>query len=152
MIVKALASDAEKLTEIALKSKAYWGYTQEQIDSWKEDLIILPSHFKEWNGCKYLINDEIVGFYLLNRVNARTCFLEFLFIDPAFIGKGIGKKLIEHAIKSCRKNNCEVLNVLSDPNAERFYAKYGFKTLYQRESSIPGRFLPEMELEFEENN
>jgi predicted N-acetyltransferase YhbS len=78
--------------------------------------------------------------------------MEFLFVKPKFIGKNIGKQLIKHAIKSCRDNSCEVLIVLSDPNAESFYAKHGFKTIYQRKSSIPGRFLPEMELEFPENN
>ena len=88
---------------------------------------------------------------MLNRVNTRTCYLEFLFVKPKFIGKRIGKQLIEHAINSCRNNSCEVLNVLSDPNAESFYAKHGFKTMCQTESSIPDRFLPEMEIQFLEN-
>ena len=151
MIVSALVSDSEKLTQIALKSKAYWNYSKEQMQYWKEDLTIHPSHFDHWRGSKYVIDNKIIGFYMLNRVNSRTCFLEFLFVEPAYIGKGIGKLLIEHAIESCRKNSCEVLNVLSDPNAENFYAKYGFKVVYQKESSISGRFLPEMELEFSEN-
>ena len=152
MIVPAKPSDASTLTEIALESKAYWGYTKEQIESWREDLTILPEVFDSWRGSKFIIDTEIAGFYLLNRVNARTCYVEFLFVRPNFIGKSIGKKLIEHAIVSARTNNCEVLNVLSDPNAESFYKKHGFKTIYQTESSIPGRFLPEMELEFPENN
>lgn len=151
MFVDAQPSDAERLTEIAISSKAYWGYTDEQMDSWKEDLTILPSHFDEWRGKKFVVKDKIAGFYLLNRVNARTCILEFLFVEPNSIGKGLGKQLIEHAIEGCRNNNCEVLNVLSDPNAESFYAKHGFKTIYRKKSSIPGRFLPEMELHFLEN-
>jgi len=151
MIIPATPSDAHVLTEIALESKAHWGYTAEQMENWREDLTILPKTFESWRGSKYIIDEEIVGFYLLNRVNARTCYLEFLFVKPKFIGKNIGKQLIEHAIISCRTNSCEVLNVLSDPNAESFYTKHGFKTMYQKESSIPGRFLPEMEIEFPEN-
>jgi N-acetylglutamate synthase-like GNAT family acetyltransferase len=152
MIVPAKPTDANTLTKIALESKAHWGYTDEQLESWRDDLTILPETFDSWNGSKFVIDDEIAGFYLLNRVNARTCYVEFLFVRTKFIGKSIGKQLIEHAIVSCRTNSCEVLNVLSDPNAESFYAKHGFKTMYQTESSIPGRFLPEMEFQFLENN
>lgn len=152
MIVPAKPSDANVLTEIALESKAYWGYTAEELENWREDLTILPETFESWRGSKFMIDEEVAGFYLLNRVNARTCYIEFLFVRPKFIGKSIGKQLIEHAIISARTNNCEVLNVLSDPNAENFYKKHGFRTLYLTESSIPGRFLPEMELEFPENN
>lgn len=151
MIVKAVPSDAEILSQIAIESKAYWGYTAEEIESWREDLTILPETFKDWKGSKFIIETEIAGFYLLNRINSRTCVLEFLFVKPKFIGKFIGSQLIEHAIESCRTNSCEVLNVLSDPNAEAFYAKYGFKVISQHESSVSGRFLPEMELEFPEN-
>lgn len=151
MIVPAISSDASVLTKVALESKAYWGYTKEELKSWKEDLTIQPETFDSWRGSKFILDEEIAGFYLLNRVNARTCYVEFLFVLPKYIGKGIGKQLIEHAIESCKTNSCEVLNVLSDPNAESFYAKHGFKTIYQTESSIPGRFLPEMELEFLKN-
>ena len=152
MIIPAKASDATMLTEIALESKAHWGYTIAQLDSWREDLTILPETFDSWRGSKFMSDTEIAGFYLLNRVNARTCSLEFLFVKPKFIGKNIGKQLLEHAIACCRANGCGVLNVLSDPNAEYFYAKHGFKTLSQKESSIPGRFLPEMEFQFTENS
>ncbi|WKD85893.1 dTDP-fucosamine acetyltransferase [Polaribacter huanghezhanensis] len=100
------------------------------------------------SGCKFTIDTEIEDFYLLNRIDSRSCVLEFLFVKPPFIGKNIGGQLIEHAIKSCRTNSCKVLSVLSDPNAVAFYEKYGFKTISLKESSVPDRFLPEMELEF----
>ena len=90
MFIDAQPSDAERLTEIAISSKTYWGYTEEQMDSWKEDLTILPSHFDEWRGKKFVVKDKIAGFYLLNRVNARTCILEFLFVEPNSIGKDLG--------------------------------------------------------------
>jgi len=151
MIVKAQSSDAEIFTLISLASKAHWNYTKEQLESWREDLTIVPENFEEWHGSKFIIDDEIVGFYLLNRVNARTCCLEFLFVLPKVIGKGVGRQLIEHAIESCKANGCEVLNVLSDPNAESFYTKQGFKTISSKESAVKGRFLPEMEFQFPEN-
>jgi N-acetylglutamate synthase-like GNAT family acetyltransferase len=152
MFVKADSNDADALTQIALKSKAFWGYSKEQLESWREDLTILPETFNDWSGFKYLYEDEIAGFYLLNRINSRTCVLEFLFVLPKFMGKDMGRQLLEHALENCSTNSCEVLNVLSDPHAELFYSKYGFKTISIKESSVPGRFLPEMEIEFPENS
>lgn len=151
MIVPAQISDAKELTEIALKSKAFWGYSNELIESWREDLTVTPKMFEDFNIYKYLVNNEIAGFYIIHRANIRTSFLEFLFVSPGFINKGIGKQLLDHAIEYCIGGSSAILNVLSDPNAESFYAKYGFKVIGRRESSVEGRLLPEMELEFPEN-
>ncbi|MFY0630504.1 MAG: GNAT family N-acetyltransferase [Flavobacteriaceae bacterium] len=151
MIVRAVLSDAEILTEIAMASKAYWGYTDEQVESWREDLTITPQMFEDWNIYKYLVDGQIAGFYILNRANIRTSFLEFLFISPNYIKQGIGYQLLQHAVEYCKAGSSAILNVLSDPNAQSFYAKYGFEVIAERESSIPGRILPEMELLFPEN-
>ena len=151
MIVRATLEDAIVLTNIALESKGYWGYTTKQIESWREDLTVTPIMFEEYNICKYVVNNEIAGFYILERANIRTSILQFLFISPSYIKKGIGHLLIQHAIEYCKEGSSAILNVLSDPNAESFYAKYGFEVIALRESSIPGRSLPEMELLFPEN-
>ncbi|WP_428741350.1 GNAT family N-acetyltransferase [Tenacibaculum sp.] len=151
MIIKAEIQDQELLTTIALQSKAYWGYSEEQIEKWREDLTVKPKMFEEWRIYKYLINDTIGGFYILNRTNLKTSILEFLFVVPNFINQGIGSKLLEHVKAYCKKEFCTVLNVLADPNAESFYLKHGFRVINKQESSIKGRFLPEMELLFPEN-
>jgi N-acetylglutamate synthase-like GNAT family acetyltransferase len=151
MIVRATLEDAEVLTEIAVKSKAYWGYDVDVVESWREDLTVTPIMFEEYNICKYVVDHEIAGFYILERANIRTSFLNFLFVSPDYIKQGIGHQLLQHAVAYCKDGGSAILNVLSDPNAASFYAKYGFEVIDQRESSVPGRFLPEMELEFPEN-
>ncbi len=151
MIVKANISDAKLLTEIALESKAFWGYSKDLIERWREDLTVTPTMFKEWNVYKFVFENEIAGFYILNRANIRTSFLEFLFVSPKFIKKGIGTQLLNHAKDSCLGSGCAILNVLSDPNAKSFYTKHRFKVIAETESSVPERFLPEMEFEFVEN-
>lgn len=147
MIVSAKTLDAERLTQIALKSKSYWKYSKEQINLWKEDLTILLDDIKKAEVFIFKEENSIVGFYLLKETEPSILSLEFLFILPEFIGKNIGQKLLQHAIELSKKKNGSVLKVLSDPNAETFYAKYGFKTIDKEESSIAGRFLPKMELE-----
>lgn len=151
MIVEAIPSDAELLTKIALASKAFWKYTQEQLDGWIDELTITSGYLSKTSAFVYKVNGTIVGFYIIDMLNTTTISLEFLFVLPEFIGKGVGHQLINHAIENARTKKGFVLKTLSDPNAESFYAKYGFKIISLQESSIPGRFLPEMELEFPEN-
>lgn len=151
MIDRAVPSDADRLSEIALESKAYWKYTKEQLDSWVDDLTITSDYLSKTSAYVFKEDENIVGFYIIEMLNMTTISLEFLFVLPRFIGKGIGHQLITHAIENARNKKGFVLNTLSDPNAESFYRKYGFKTIFQQESSIPGRFLPEMEIEFPEN-
>ncbi|GFD80204.1 hypothetical protein KUL118_30660 [Tenacibaculum sp. KUL118] len=49
MIVKAQIQDANLLTEIAISSKAYWGYSKEQMEEWKNDLTVSPKMFTNCN-------------------------------------------------------------------------------------------------------
>ena len=72
MIVRATLEDAEVLTEIAVKSKAYWGYENDQVESWREDLTVTPKMFDESNIYKYIVDNQIGGFYILERANIRT--------------------------------------------------------------------------------
>jgi len=64
-----------------------------------------------------------------------------LFVDPKHQGKGIGKKLIERILSEAKKNGIKILDSWSTFQAEKFYAKAGFKrikifTLQCRHSSI----------------
>ena len=40
MIVPADFLEAEQLTQIALKSKAFWGYSSDLIEGWRADLTV----------------------------------------------------------------------------------------------------------------
>lgn len=143
MILQADFQDADTLTQIAIESKASWGYSQEQIDNWKEDLTITLERLNKWEFYKFVNGDEILGFSGLSFVSQQSV-LEFLFISPKFMRKKIGKQLLDHALYRAKQKECMSMLVLSDPNAQSFYEKYGFKKFREEESSIPGRFLPWM--------
>ena len=144
MITKAIALDTDSLTNIALKSKAYWGYTKEQIESWHHDLTITEKIMKNMFVYKYILDDTIAGFYILNQPKKDTIELEFLFVLPEFIGKGIGKKLLEDSYIKAKQFNVSTIVLLADPNAKSFYESQGFLYQGEKESSIPNRFCPLM--------
>ncbi len=142
MIVSATIIDAKQLTEIALISKAFWGYSNELIESWREDLTITSKMISDFSVYKFLVDDAIAGFYVLNPPKEKTIELEMLFVLPEFIGKGIGKKLLHHSFEKVKEHKVKSMTLLADPNAVSFYCSQGFYEIDKKESSIPNRFLP----------
>lgn len=145
MIIAARSSDSEILSEIAVKPKAFWGYSNNQIKSWVSELTVTHSMIQNQIVFKYISNHKIIGFYILNQPKKRIIELEFLFVLPQFIGKGIGSTLLYHAFKKASKLNAKTITLLADPNAVAFYKSKGFVIINQKESSIAGRFLPVMQ-------
>ncbi|WP_205860228.1 GNAT family N-acetyltransferase [Polaribacter sp. 20A6] len=144
-IVVATISDAKILTEIALKSKAFWGYSNELIEGWRADLTVTSRTIQTCQVYKYMINDEVVGFYVLNTPNEELVKLEMLFVLPLFIGKGIGKELLAHALNKVIISNANKIELVADPNAIPFYKSQGFLVKEQIGSAILGRFLSLMQ-------
>ncbi len=75
-----------------------------------------------------------------------------LFVEPAAIGRGIGRALWQHLVAEARRLELAKVTIESDPNAEAFYRAMGATTVGTAPSaSIPGRRLPLMELALGEN-
>ena len=145
MIISAHISDAKILTEITLKSKAIWGYSDEQLKSWTDDLTVSEQMIQELIVYKFIVENKIVGFYILNQPEETSIELEFLFVSSNFIGKKIGGKLLEHAFDTAINLECTQIHLLADPNAVPFYVSKGFVIIDEKKSTIFGRFLPVMQ-------
>lgn len=144
MIVSADISDGKLLTELALTSKAFWGYDKDLVESWRSDLTITSKMIEETMTFKFLQDEKLAGFYMLNPPKENCIELEMLFVLPEFIGKGIGKKLLLHSFKKAMKLKVKSMTLLADPNAKNFYESQGFVVIDKKESSVKGRFLPIM--------
>ncbi|WP_405565323.1 GNAT family N-acetyltransferase [Polaribacter sp. Asnod6-C07] len=151
MIVVATISDAKILTEIALNSKAFWGYSADDLEIWKPDLAVSEKMINELFVYQFIFDDTAVGFYILNLPKEKTIELEMLFVLPDFIRKGIGKQLLVHAVEKAKFLEVESITLLSDPNAVSFYKSKGFVIIDKKISSIAGRFLPIMKLDLSNN-
>lgn len=146
MISKATVVDSEELTLLCKKSKAYWGYSTEQLNLWEEELTISKKYILENQVFKFIENKTIIGFYTLIATNKKTIQIEHLFVHPHYLGQGIGTQLMHHVIENCKTSTSHYIRVEADPNAELFYTKMGFKTIDLKPSSIKNRFLSIMEL------
>lgn len=146
IISKATIEDAEILTKITKKSKAYWGYSKMQIEAWSSQLTINKTYIETNKVYKLVINDLIVGYYSYIILEENVIQLDNLFLLPNYIGTGLGAFLMNDFLDRCIVLKFQKITLDADPNAENFYKKYGFKIVGQIETSIKDRFLPIMEL------
>lgn len=146
IIEKAISTDHETLTEITKKSKAFWGYSEEQILIWSEFLTVSSGYIDSNPVYKLIVGDQIVAYYSFLNEDEKTVKLDNLFVLPEYIGKGLGLLLMEHFLLKIKKTNAHKVTLHSEPNAELFYSKLGFVKTGQIETSIKDRFMPIMEL------
>ena len=119
------ATDIEKLSSIwldaSLLAHPFIGkprlIEQQQLIAAK----YLPSA-ETWVACQA---DSAVGF-----ISLLGTFIGGLFIAPSHQGRGIGRKLIAHALD--RKGNLSLEVYLQNQQAVRFYAALGFREVSRR--------------------
>jgi N-acetylglutamate synthase-like GNAT family acetyltransferase len=145
LIRPARASEARLISDLALRSKAHWGYSTEFMEAVRAELSYNEKQIQS-EQARFFVLDQAgsaVGFYALAHQSGTDIELDALFVEPEYIGKGFGRVLIEHAKATAAKMGGTRLIIQGDPNAERFYlAAGGVVTGTRESSSIPGRFLP----------
>ncbi|MDJ0749337.1 MAG: GNAT family N-acetyltransferase [Woeseiaceae bacterium] len=149
-IREAFPEEANLLSRLALRSKAHWGYSEDFLDACRSELTVDASRLgnEDYQCFAALDGDSIVGFYALESISAGSSELEALFVEPERIGCGVGRLLIQHALRILSERGVERLIIQGDPHATEFYVAAGARQVGTRESgSIPGRELPLFEIE-----
>ena len=142
-IRRALPDEAGYLSELAFRSKAHWGYPAQFMQVCLGELTIDQPYIESNPVFAIEVEENVIGFYALEHVCASEAELGYMFIDPGFIGKGFGRKLMAHAKQQACKLGYRKIAIQGDPNAEQFYRAAGGILVGTRESaSIPGRELP----------
>lgn len=142
--------DHEVLTKITKQSKAYWQYSKELMLHWNDELTITPIYIQHNKVFKLVTGNEPIGYYSYVEVAENTIRLDNLFLLPEYIGQGLGRVLMNDFLDHIKKNKIEKVLLESDPNAEKFYTRFGFIKIAHKETKIKGRFLPIMEMKNKE--
>jgi len=141
-IRQAIAAEAGLLTELALRSKGYWGYDAEFLQDCRIDLTLTPEFLA--SSPVFLIEEQgrIAGFYSLEGRGTEVELLH-LFVEPWAIRRGFGGRLFRHAVETARASGFEQLVIGSDPYALEFYEAMGARRVGHVASIVrPGRMLP----------
>jgi GNAT superfamily N-acetyltransferase len=147
MIRAAKPEEASFLTELAVRSKAHWGYSAEFLAACREELGVSRAAIIDNSVFVLELDGRVIGFYSLEAVDDTTIEIGHLFVDPHTIRRGYGRALMKHAVSESQRRGYRTILIQGDPNAEGFYQTLGArKTGTRASASIPGRQLPLFEL------
>ncbi|MCW2870403.1 GNAT family N-acetyltransferase [Actinacidiphila oryziradicis] len=143
MLIRAAAlAEAELLTELAMRSKAHWGYDETFMAACRDELTMLPHELEPCRTTVAERSGSILGFVTLEG-SPPEGILGMMFVEPDAIGRGVGRRLFEHAVATARELGFERFTIDADPNAEPFYLAMGAVRIGTAPSgAIPGRMLP----------
>lgn len=139
----ATADESACLSALALRSKAYWGYSTDFIEACRKELTFDSAYVSANTVFVADSGGALIGFYSLKRVSAAEAELGALFVEPDHIGRGFGRALMTHAKETACDLGITAIVIQGDPNAAYFYqAAGGIHCGELASRSIPGRVLP----------
>jgi len=140
-IRRSTPDEAGVLTDLAHASKRYWGYPESYIQLWKRDLTFKPGYIERNAVYAAVYKGAVVGVFAVTGGGAE-CELAHLWVLPEWIGKGLGRKLFDEAVRVAGTIGAKTMRIVSDPNAEGFFRRMGARHVGYFPSKPDGRKLP----------
>lgn len=138
----ARTDEADVLTALCLRSKAHWGYDAAFMRACAVELTVRPG---PWLRVAE-VDGRAAGVVEIS-VAGDVAELEKLFVDPPWIGRGVGGALFGWAVTAAHDAGARMMRIEADPDAVPFYLSRGAEVVGDAPSgSIPGRRLPVLQL------
>ncbi len=143
----ARPGEAQALSALCLRSKAHWGYDAGFMAKVEPYLQVTDEAIRAGHATVAEMPDgTVLGVCQIDPAGHAGS-LDLLFVEPAAIGAGAGRKLFEHAKAQLKALGQPVMTILSDPYAEPAYLHMGARRVEMRASkAFPGRELPWLEV------
>lgn len=138
--------EADYLTELCLRSKAVWGYDAVFMAACRGELTITAQGFARSLIQVAVEDGRIIAMAQLAQ-HGRIADIDKLFVDPAALRSGAGRKLFAWCVETARAAGAVAITVVADPDAAGFYRRMGMMEDGKEPSgSIPGRMLPKLHM------
>lgn len=124
-IRRARPEEAEAITAMILRSKAHWGYSQQQLDSWRAELTLSGATIARGPVYCAEVEGRLAGVMHLKLLDAGEALLDDLFVEPDFIGAGVGAALWRQAVAVARAAGARTMALYADRHAIQFYQHMG---------------------------
>jgi GNAT superfamily N-acetyltransferase len=140
---RARDDEGKRLKEIAIDAKSYWGYERVGVIEWADKGDFTPERLRELIVFVAEAGGQAIGWASLIP-KQDVWWLEDLWIDPEWIGRGVGTTLFRQAADHAASLGATRLEWEAEPNAIGFYDRMGGE--YVRDSGVTefGRRLPVM--------
>lgn len=142
----ARPGEAACLTELCLRSKAHWGYDSTFMEACRAELTVTPETAAAPLLRVATVDDGLAAIAEIGEEDG-VWHLDKLFVDPRFMGLGLGRRLLRWATEEAAARGATSLEIAADPGAVPFYEHHGARRIGEEPSgSIPGRTIPLLEL------
>lgn len=141
LLRSAALADLPALTRLAYAAKAHWDYPTEWLALWEAALTFTAETLAAQHVVVAERGGQAVGVYAIS-LDEQVAELEHCWVDPACMGQGLGRRLVEAAAAHARRLGAMHLRIASDPHAEGFYRHLGARRVGDVPSTPAGRTLP----------
>jgi GNAT superfamily N-acetyltransferase len=146
VIRPARADEGARLKEIAIAAKRFWGYELDRVREWADQGDFTPERLGETIVFVADSGGRAIGWTSLIPKD-EVGWLEDLWIEPDWIGKGVGSLLFRRAANHAKTLGARRLEWEAEPNAIGFYEKMGGTYVRESEQTEWGRYLSVMGVE-----
>lgn len=135
-IRRARPDEVVALNALIMRSKLHWGYAVDVGEAYRLALSLGADTIERNHVVCAEVDGRLAG---VAQVIARAdgdAELEHLFVEPAFIGQGVGRRLWQRAVELARSLEATALVFDSDPHARAFYERQGAVVVGEHESTV----------------
>ncbi|MGB0439788.1 MAG: GNAT family N-acetyltransferase [Paracoccaceae bacterium] len=139
-------ADWHALSALCLRSKAHWGYDADFLRACRAPLTLTARDLTTGKVVVTRARDSgsFTGVAKLV-VAAPEAELDKLFIDPAAMGIGLGRMLMDWAMTTARTAGARRIWITADPQAAPFYHRFGAQDAgHVPSEAVLGRMLPRL--------
>ena len=144
-------ANLDAASDLCVRAKSHWGYDPEFINLCVPALKLRTEDLATSDVVGALCGDQLVGVAQLFTVDTEAM-LDKLFVEPEYIGTGIGRTLFEWAVRKSTEWGAAKILIESDPFAVPAYTAFGCKQVGFSYSEVTRRELPTMEYSLPRDN
>jgi len=145
---RAEPRDVDRLREITVAAKAHWGHDLAWVESWVA-AGDFPGVAVARGEARLVEVDAVVAGWSALQERGDVGWLADLWVDPPYMGRGVGRTLFLDAALRARAAGARSLEWEADLDAVGFYERMGGRHIRDSDVTELGRILPIMALELE---
>ena len=113
----------------------HWGRPPQYLEQARDLMSLSAEDLERDEAWVLVVEGAVAGFYRLSHEDDSAEIEEF-HLEPPIIGRGLGRRMFEHAAASARRTGARWLTWTTDRNSLGFYLRMGGEVTGTEPSSI----------------
>ena len=134
---RARGAEAQAIRELIVRSMGYWERPPGYLEAARELMSLDGDDLVRDEAWMVEVGGAVAGFYRLSREGEEAEIEEF-HLEPSWIGRGIGRRMFEHAVSRARAMGVRWLTWTTEANTLGFYRHMGGEVVGLEPCGIEG--------------